>query len=218
MITPSHGVGEVRMIQNREARNEIAEALGSSIDQLVQERMKGLVEEPDITSRIGQRLEDRFDGKHLSGYKIKVITETITSHGAGSLEHPMGTDLYFGVSIEDAKGNETSKGIFVQAKRKDKVKWPDLREQCRRMNLVTKKGSVIFIYKESGIDVVRSDEGINASSNVLSSAGFFDAVLECWIGDKRKAPRGNFGDRSKLKRMLQTLGAENAVWLSLEKI
>lgn len=208
---------EKRVIIDPQVRAEIAEAIGQSLNELVRERMTGLVEEPDITSRIGQRLEDKFNGRHLGGYHVRVISETITSHGGRSLEKPMGTDLYFAFSVQDESGTQTSKGVLVQAKRRDKLKWPDLEEQCRRMNLITKKGSVVWIYGKSGIDVIKSRDVPKRSSKAFSSIEFFNLVLECEIGDQRKVPSGPFGDRLQLKTMLETLGAQNAVWLELEE-
>lgn len=205
------------MIANSQARSEIANAIGRSLDDLVRERMTGLIEEPDITSRVGQRLEDRFDNKTLGGYHVRVITETITSHGSHSLEKPMGTDLYFAISVEDEGGTQISKGVLVQAKRRDKVKWPELEEQCRRMSLVTKKGSVVWIYAKNGIDVIKSQDVHKKSSKSVGISTFFDLVLECEIGDQRKVPKGPFGNRKQLKTMLETLGARNGVWLELEE-
>jgi hypothetical protein len=205
------------MIEDGQARAEIAKKIGRTLDDLVRERMTGLVEEPDITSRVGQRLEDRFDGKRLGGYRVRVITETITSHGRGSLEKPLGTDLYLAFSVEDARGNRTSKGVLVQAKRAQGCDWSDLGEQCRRMNLVTKKGSVVWLYQPNGIDVIRSQDVDKRTSTSIDSTTFFDRVLECRIGDRRKVPEGDFVDRVKLKAMLQDLGAKNAVWLGLKR-
>jgi hypothetical protein len=205
------------LIDDVETRSKIAGAIGQSLDELVRERMSGLVGEPDITSRVGQRLEDRFNDKHLAGYRVRVISETITSHGPRSLEKPMGTELYFAISVEDDVGNETSKGVLVQAKRADKLRWPDLEEQCRRMNMVTKKGSVVWLYKPTGIDVLRSPDVAKRTVPSMGTADFFERVLKCEIGDKHKVPEGQFGNRRKLKEMLETLGAENAVWLDLEK-
>jgi len=205
------------VISDSEARAEIARAIGQSLDQLVRERMKGLVEEPDITSRVGQRLEDQFDHKFLGGYLVRVISETITSHGPKSLEKPMGTDLYFAVSVEDQYGKQTSKGVLVQAKRWDKTDWSDLEEQCRRMRLITKKGSVVWLYDRAGINVIRSGDISNKDVDSFRVTEFFDRVLECEIGDRRKVPGGSFGDRPQLTTMLKTLGAKNAVWLELEE-
>lgn len=153
----------------------------------------------------------------MGGYRIRVISETITSHGSKSLEKPMGTDLYFAIEIEDALGVGTSKGVLVQAKRLDKLAGSDLPEQCRRMNLITKKGSVVWLYAKSGIKVARSADVARGNIAPFTNSEFFDRVLKCSIGDKRKVPGGSFGDRRELKTMLETLGAENGVWLELDR-
>jgi hypothetical protein len=205
------------MIDDDWTRQLVAKSISSSLDGLVQDRMTGLVEEPDITSRIGQRLEDNFDKQDLHGFHVRVITETIPSHGRGSLEKPTGTDLYFAISVEDQLGRVTTKGILVQAKREDKMHWPDLGEQCRRMRKITRKGSVVWLYDRSGIKVIKATDLLKQSTPVIRSDEFFDAVLACEIGDKRKVPKGVFGDRQALKAMLEDLGAKNAVWLELEE-
>ncbi|MBA1348388.1 hypothetical protein [Rhizobium sp. WYCCWR 11146] len=110
---------KVPLINDDEVRSEFARVFDHALDDLVRDRMGGLIEEPDITSRIGQRLEDQLNGKVLHGYRVGVITETITSHGSKSLEKPMGTDLYFAISVENQLGHTTTKGVLVQAKRQD---------------------------------------------------------------------------------------------------
>lgn len=205
------------MINDPKSRAEIARTLGRAVDDVVRDRMRGLVEEPDITSRIGQRLEDRFDGKRLQGYRLRVITETITSHGTKSLEKPMGTDLYLAISVDDGSREAVTKAVLVQAKRLNKIVWRDLEEQCRRMNLITKKGSVVWIYTPNGIDVIRAVDVSKRSSATFGVNQLFDRVFECELGDLRKVPNGPFGDRRELKSMIDALGAENAVWLDLER-
>jgi hypothetical protein len=204
------------MINDAKVRKLIARAIGASLDDLVRDRMGGLPAEPDITSRVGQRLEERFDRQHIEGHNVRVISETITSAGPKSLEKPLGTDLYIALSVEDASGRQTSKGVLVQAKR-GRYAVSDLREQCRRMNLVTIKGSVVWVYGSNGITVLRSKDVVEGNDAPFSMADFFDRVLKCEIGDRRKVPNGQFGDRSELRAMLQALGAKNAIWLELEE-
>ncbi|MFN3252324.1 hypothetical protein [Roseibium album] len=204
------------MIQDKEARRVIANALGNALNDLVRDRMRGLVEEPDITSRIGQRLEDRFDGVMLEDYRVRIITETITSHGPRSLEKPTGMDLYFAISVEDDLGNEVTKGILVQAKRGDKTALPDLVEQSRRMNKISKKGSVIWVYSPNGISVLRSVDVSRPIARGFGVDNLFERVFECELGDLRRVPKGRFGDRENLKEMIEELGAKNAVWLDFK--
>lgn len=205
------------MIDDYESRLVVADALAKELDDLVRDRMTGLVEEPDITSRLGQRLEDRFEGRHLGGYRVRVMSETFTSHGPGSLEKPVGADLYLALSVEDGHGRTVTKGVLIQAKRRDRIDHPEFAEQCRRMMNVTRKGSVAWIYTGTGVDVVRATETLKGTWNVLRAVSFFDEVLRCTLGDLRQVPKGAFGDRRALKGMLQKIGAENAVWLDLEK-
>lgn len=205
------------MIDDEWTRRHLAKAIAGSLDTLVQDRMGGMVEEPDITSRVGQRLEDGFNERDLYGFRVRVISETIPSHGRGSLEKPTGTDLYIALSVEDQSGEGTTKGIFVQAKREDKLQWPDLREQCRRMRKITAKGSVVWLYGWNGIGVIRSTDIWKDTTPVSRADEFFERVLACEIDDKRRVPNGKFGDRVALKEMLKKFGARNAVWLEFEE-
>ncbi len=203
------------MIDDAWTRRQIAKSISGSLDTLVKDRMTGLVEEPDITSRIGQRLEDSFDGRDLHGFRVRVISETMPSHGPGSLEKPTGTDLYIALSITDRFGHQTSKGILVQAKREDRLHWSDLQEQCRRMRHISAKGSVVWLYRWNGIGVMRASDVERRSTPVVDADAFFESVLGCKIGDKRRVPQAPFGDRAALKAMLMKLSAQNAVWLDL---
>ncbi|QAY77253.1 hypothetical protein [Sphingosinicella sp. BN140058] len=205
------------MINGEAARRKVATAFAEAVDELVRDRMDGLVEEPDITSRLGQRLEDRFDGQILAGHRVRVISETVTSHGRGSLEKPLGADLYVALSVEDACGLTTTKGVLIQAKRRDRLDPAGLSKQCRRMMHVTRKGSVAWIYTRTGVDVVRATDTTKKEWPVLSASQFFDAVLKCTLGDLRRVPNGSFGNRRALKAMLEKMGADNAIWLELQE-
>lgn len=207
------------MIDDPVERAAIARSLGDEIDQLVRERLSGFVEEPDITSRVGQRLEDQFNEKRLGQYTIRVLTETIPSKGPHSLEKPTGTDLYVAMSVQPHNGPVITKGLLVQAKRQDKLDgaWSDLIEQCRRMCKITKKGSVVWIYGRGGVETMRASDMPYPNIPVVSLAQMFDRVLACEVGDRRRVPHGAFGDRVALIKMLRELGSKNAVWLELEQ-
>src|SRR3546814_16321313 len=107
-------------------------------------------------------------------------------------------------------GSTTSKGVLIQAKRLDKIARNDLVEQCRRMNLITKKGSVVWLYDKTGIKVARSPDVERGSMAPFGNAEFLERVLKCSIGDKRKVPNGQFGDRRAQREMLEALGAQKA--------
>lgn len=204
------------MIDNENDRLKIAEAFGRAIDDLVIEHIAARTQEPEITSRIGQRLEERFNDHQRGGYKIRVITADIPSRGAGSLERPMGSDLYLLFEVQDENGHATSKGVFIQAKKQGNTS--DLVDQCRRMNLISKKGSAVWIYSKHGLTCERAVDAEQKLSNRFDSYRFFNRVLKCEIGDKRKVPGGHFGDRSALRDMLETIGAPQGVGVQLRKV
>src|SRR3546814_4556016 len=89
------------------------------------------------------------------------------------------TTLFRAVEIEDAMGSTTSKGVLIQAKRLDKIARNDLVEQCRRMNLITKKGSVVWLYDKTGIKVARSPDVERGSMAPFGNAEFFERVRKC---------------------------------------
>ena len=203
------------MVSDPGQRAALAGSLGDAINSLVREHYTGLLEEPDITSRIGQRLEDQFDGKQVASHTIRVITQILPSHGPNSLEKPLGTDLYIALTVEPANGAAVTKGLLIQAKRQAKLgaRWSELQEQCRRMNLVTQKGSVVWLYGPEGVATMRAPDVVKNRTSASPLIGMLDDVLRCWIGDKRKVPTGF--SRPALSDMLRALGTKNGVLLKM---
>lgn len=210
------------MIPNPLQRAEIAGQIAGAIDELVRDKLSGLFEEPDITSRLGQRLEDRLNGKSIAGHSVRVMTQTVPSHGQKSFEKPTGIDLYIAISVASADGHITKKGVLVQAKREDQLNhpgdWENLAKQCRRMDKITKKGSFVWIYTPNGVEVLRAPDVLHRREIPVASArDMFDDVLECHTGDKRQVPRGQFGDRRALEDYVRSVAAKNALWLKVEE-
>lgn len=207
------------MIDDLFARTKLAAVFGEAINDLVRDRRQGLIEEPDLTSRVGQRLEDKFNGRRIAGHRVRVITETITSHGKGSLEKPLGSDLYIAFSVQPLHGGEVAKGVYIQAKRIERLKqeMTDLLEQCRRMENVTKKGSLVWIYDHAGIVTANAGDMRMGAPPITPLQTMFSEIFACKIGDRRQVPNGEFGDRSALATMLKKRGIKNAVWLELEE-
>jgi hypothetical protein len=207
------------MIADPKQRAALAKSLADAINQLVIDQYGGLHEEPDITSRIGQRLEDRFDERQVGGHILRVVTQTIPSHGPNSLERPLGTDLYIAFSVQPHDGPPVRKGLLIQAKRQEKLgsDWSDLREQCRRMNLVTQKGSVVWLYGPNGVATMRAPDVTNNKVAAIPLSQMLDQVFLCWIGDKRRVPGIGHPDRAELREMLEMLGAKNGILLKMKE-
>jgi hypothetical protein len=207
------------VIDDLVARCKLAAVFANAINDLVRDRRKGLIEEPDLTSRAGQRLEDKFNGRRIAGHKISVITETLPSHGKGSLEKPLGSDLYIAFSVQPLRGPEITKGVYIQAKRIERLshEMKSLLEQCRRMEKVTKKGSIVWVYGYDGIVTAKAGDMRTSSPTMTALQSMFFEIFACTIGDRRQVPKGDFGDRDALATMLKERGAKNAVWLELEE-
>jgi len=204
------------MIDDEDDRLKIAGTFGDAIDELVAAHTSGRTHEPPITARIGATLEALFNGHQRGGYKIRIITADITASGGKSLEKRMGSDLYLMFEVEDGHGQTTSKGVFVQAKKAGNSR--GLVKQCQRMNVISKKGSVVWTYTSAGVRCERAVDAENKLGITFDSHRFFDRVLKCEIGDRRRVPAGHFGDRAALTDMLETIGARDGVGIQLRKV
>src|SRR5664279_5001548 len=77
---------------DRENRQLIMHELGGTIDELVRDLYSdtidgpSMVQEPEITSRICQRVEDRLDGQRVGDYILRVTAQSMPDRGPLSLE------------------------------------------------------------------------------------------------------------------------------------
>src|SRR4051812_15608253 len=91
-------------------RRLIMDTLGETIDELVSDLYfdaidaPSVVQEPEITSRICQRVEDRLDGQRVGDYVFRVIAQSMPDRGPRSLEKLTGADLFLSVSLDGPDG------------------------------------------------------------------------------------------------------------------
>jgi hypothetical protein len=173
------------------ARDLIAKALGKATDQGVREHLTGISQEPHITSRIGQSLENTLNGKIVLGHRIQIMTQDIPDRGPGSLEKAIGADLYVGISVSSG-GKRESKGFLVQAKigrkLKSKSDYDALEEDCEDM-LQRSDASYLWLYEANGVRVVNAKEVLNRGSRSPNellrrrASTVFTRTLECSEGD-----------------------------------
>jgi hypothetical protein len=212
------------------ARKLIASALGQAIDQTVKEHLSGISQEPAITSRIGQDLENTINGKAIFGYDLHVITQDIPDRGSNSLEKPTGTDLYVGISVQ-IESKIITKGFLVQAKISDKLNsqkdFDGLRDDCSKM-LKRSESSYVWLYENSGVRVVNAEDVLKNSSRNPSiwrrrrASTVFSRTLECTEGDFRiglpPVRSKKMTERRKaLGEMLEKLRADRGVDISILK-
>jgi len=85
------------------------------IDQAVREHLPGISQEPQISSRIGQKLEEAMNGEINLSHEILVVTPDIPDRGPRSLESAIGADVCVGISAFSG-GKRQSKEFLTQTK------------------------------------------------------------------------------------------------------
>lgn len=179
-------------IINRRARDLIGSWLESIADEVCEQHCNALSQEHQISARIGQALERRWE-KELSdanvlNHKITIITQDIPDKGRGALERSLGADLYIGVEIISEQGRVT-KGLLVQAKWDgplvDKERG-DLRRQCQEM-LARTDASYVWAYSEAGIRSRHAEDFTKKEVSMMSAPDgigrLFSEVMACNRGD-----------------------------------
>ena len=95
------------------------------------------VQEPEITSRVCQRVEDRLDGRRVGNYVFRVIAQSMADRGPRSLEKITGADLLLSVSLDGPDGFD--KTVFVQAKYDRNVNRDEVLDACRWSNTLERR-------------------------------------------------------------------------------
>ncbi len=213
---------------DKKSRRRIMETLGQAVDELVSdlysETIDGVsaVQEPEITSRLCQRLEDRLDGSQVGDYIFRVIAQSLPDRGPRSMEKLIGADLFISISLDGVDGFD--KGIFVQSKYDRNLDREELKDACSRMRgHISAEGVYVWVYRQDGVKVISSHQVDQMNKNSLedvrprSSTGFFGRVIDCYAGSKAWGiPNG--GDRRKAVAVkLREARARNIVDINLKK-
>jgi hypothetical protein len=210
------------MIDDLRIRHEFADLIRRALDLLAQDHFDALTQEPPLTARAGERLENLQVVGLPEGFKFKIITLDIPDRGWGALEKETGTDLYVGVEVT-FDGRRTSKGFLVQAK------WDDprspaeanrLADQCDTM-LGISDNAYVWSYGKEGVKVEkaqafsRGTEGAGGLT-VRDIGELFDAVLECTEGDQGLGLPEVDRPRAALGDMIERVRAQRGVAFQIE--
>jgi hypothetical protein len=204
------------------------EALGGAVDELVQDLYSdtidgpSVVQEPEITSRICQRVEDRLDRKRLGNYVLRVTAQSMPDRGPRSLEKITGADLLLSVSLDGPGGFD--KTLFVQTKYDRNVSREDLLDACRRMEgHVGKEGTYVWIYERDGVKVLSSHQVEQMRGNSLeglsrrSMAGLTGRILDCYAGSRAWGIPASGNRRQIIHERLRRIQAKNSLDLHLKQ-
>lgn len=200
------------MIDNLETRSRIVRALANATDTAVRQHMRRKSEEETITSRIAGQLENLIASRDLFGFDLQVVAHEVPKN---TVEPLLGSDLYIGLSAKQGS-KTTRKGIFVQAKREQNRDRQSLRKQCKTMQVVTKKGSAVWIYGYRGLSTSTTTEYLGSGVVKGSAEQFFDRAFQCTLGDKTKAPSSIFEDKEAIGDWIRTVRTREALLLSVQ--
>ncbi len=144
----------------------VRDAVASTLDNWLSDSIS---QEPAITERLATRIADNINGQSYRGISFTSIS--IPDRGPGALEHDLGADLA-GVLNVRVPGYSSSKLFLAQGKiapgrRLDRKALHDLEDQCSKMLRVTPH-SVVFLYSEEGVDVVRARDALQAVKEILA--------------------------------------------------
>jgi hypothetical protein len=214
---------------DRVSRCQIMERLGHAVDDLVKdlysETIDGVstVQEPEITSRLCQRLEDRLDNSRAGDYVFRVIAQSLPDRGRNSMEKLFGADLFLSVSLEGPDGFD--KGILVQAKYDRNINVGELKDACSRMReLAGDKGAYVWVYEPEGVKVVSSYQVDKMRHDSLagvksrSVTGFVGRILDCYAGSRAWGIPSRSNRREAVAAKLRNVRARNLLEIDLKKL
>ena len=184
------------MLKNPRMVRKVSAAIGDAVDAAFEAYRHGRVnEEPAITDRILGGVEERVRSLKLKGVAWTARTLR-TARGRAAEERRHGADL-MGVLDIEVPGFSVKKGFLAQAKRAEpgqsfsSADWNRLQEQCETMLMRSPDSFVLVYSKARGVRFVSASAVLHLHSRDIfdlydrSVASFFEAHIECFIGDRR---------------------------------
>ena len=149
-------------------------------------------DEPAITGQIVGAIGERVRGmRHRN-----VRWDAHILRGKAGEEREHGADLLAVLDI-DVEGYQLSKGFLAQSKKAEPEvplsapEWERLRQQCNQMLLRTPASFVLVYSKVRGVRIFPAISILQSPTHDVfdlydrSVADFFEAHIECFIGDRR---------------------------------
>jgi hypothetical protein len=215
---------------DRRNRRLIMNALGEAVDDLVQDLYSDtsdgikIPQEPEITSRLCERLEERLDGHQAGDYVFGVSGLSVPDRGPDSLEWITGADLFLSFSLDGPEGFD--KALFIQAKYDRNIKQAELIDACDRMERLTgHEGTYVWVYEQDGARVFSSSQVRQMRDDSFdglpprSIAGLTGRILDCNAGSRKWGiPMGPKRDRHQMMRKrLREVRAQHALDMALKQ-
>lgn len=180
-------------------------------------------QEPQLTPRIAQAIEDELDHFQRDGLRldVEITTQDIPDRGNPAERHS-GTDLYISIARLDLP-IPISKGILIQAKWSDDLYVSEeharLVEQCKKMRKRSRKASFVWAFAPDGVRAVkvprlgRPNLTRLYESSALTPGRLIADSLKCSEGDQSIGRDLSLPIHAALTSMVSRLGAER--WMAL---
>ncbi len=222
-------------------RNVLAELIRGTIDDTVRRQLRRRAQEPSITSKIADALEEQLNGFEINGYIVTVVSQEFPDRGPGSLEKLSGADLYIGIRVDSPyQPRPIAKGMLIQAKKVHPIGKIDMRgsdaehsvtkqhgillEQCEKMRQRSEKGSFVWIYGPDGTSVVPASEVLDQRvflPETLASRDVgqqFRDILDCFSGDPALIGGDIFEDDEALGDYLREIAVQRGVAINVTSV
>jgi hypothetical protein len=174
----------------------LKQRIGSAASDLAAEHHLRNTEEPVLTARLIQLIEDRIRLQPVDVLGLKLEWESQTMGSIGRTEElNSGADIYISIVRED-NGRRDSKGMLVQVKReqslvKRRSERVRLGEQCRKMRRRT-NDAYVWVFHDSGVRVARAPPHavaprVDGSLNhwTTTAGDLVVTALRCQRGDRK---------------------------------
>jgi hypothetical protein len=193
------------------AYKKIAELVDGIIADACVRHYDCTTQEHQLTSRLAEALERELNRVQVGGLRVEVRAQELPDRGSGSLEKPIGADLYISVVID----GRTSKGILVQSK------WDasaaggreQLHAQVRKM-LGRSDESYVFVYEPSGISVFPATDVLGDKfdrTNVTTVGNLMADACKCEAGDRDIGRNPELPPDQSLRQMLNELAVDAGI-------
>jgi hypothetical protein len=170
-------------------------------------------EEDSLTGDLGRLLTT---GPHIvfnvngQAWRWCVRYKKFRGRGPNAFESTSGADGI--IQVEATLGSETFfKGVLFQAKKGERLRNADLREQVEEIEKIAPSGSAVVLYRPDGYLAIKGTEYLHSEEELVGPvvkkmrplATFFDEFLECKSG-----LRGMYYEAVRERLVLPTLNGE----------
>jgi len=166
-------------------------------------------EEDSLTGDLGRQLCIGAQGPiYVNGrpWQWSIQYKKFRGRGHGALESTIGADGIIQIEAK-VRGIDHFKGVLFQAKKENRLRNSELREQVEKIEKAAPGGSAVILYSPTGYQAIKGSAYLNSEEGLVGPtrkrmhplASFFDDFLEC-----RNGLRGMYYEAVRERLLLPT--------------